>query len=170
MQFIKIFVIPVVISLMLQTISVIVYKKHLKSIIANLNNSHVVVKLPSVYITIGTIDIVVFLAFFLLSFYISPDTSAWWVRALFVLFVLLGILVVLAAAAWRVDVYRDNDYFEIRNMLKKKRIAYEDIINVEIKKSSITVFLDKGKLRIDPFAVNVEFFLAMINVRKIKTI
>ena len=168
MLFVKIVLIPVVISLTLQIISVIIYRNHLKSVKANVNSLHVVVKLPSLYIIIGITDIVVFLIFLLLSYYLSPDTAALWVRIGFILFVLLGILVVFASLRWRIDIYRDADYFEFRNLLKKKRIEYIDINNVEIKKSSITVHLDKGKFHIDPFAVNVEFFLAMINTNKIK--
>lgn len=160
----------IIISVALQIISNIIYKNHLKSIISNLNSSHVVVKLPGVYIIIGTIGIVVCMTFFLLSYYISPDTSDLWVRIFFILFMLLGVLIVLAALRWRIDIYRDEDCFEIRNLLKKKHIKYTDINRVEIKNNLIIVYLEKDKIHIDPFAVNVEYFLAAIREKAKKNI
>ena len=159
--------IPVILGLVLSNIG----KMNSKELIKNLDKEHIVIRLPKVYLWIGCLDISFFITCFLLMIWFPNDTISDWVLILFVLFVLIGVAIVLETQFWKIEIFRNKNYFLLRTiLLKKRKILYSECKSYKYTSNYIVLKTDKKIYHIDSHVTNIEYLLVMLNRHKIKNI
>ena len=161
---------PLLISLFLGFLYSKIYKSNSESIIENLKKDHIIIRLPKVYFLVGTLDVVVFTTFILLIKYFSPDTkSTLWLYFGFSLFVFLGIFIIVYTLMWKIDVFRNETYFNYRTIFGSTyRIQYSECISYKYTEYALTLKTVKKTLNFDSKATNIEFLGAMLTQNKVK--
>ena len=107
-----------------------------KELQKNLTEEHIVIRLSKVYLWIGILDIAVFSTFCFIMFFFPNDTTTWWVWMIFIFFILLGFCLVCSTLIFKIDIYRNKDYFLYRNIfLKTRKIYYCECINYQCTQS-----------------------------------
>ena len=159
--------IPAIIAVILGVLLLYNKKSSRKEAISNLSKNHVVLKLPTMYLWVGCIDVSVFTAFIFLMYYYPNDTAALWIYVVFGLFELLGIFLVVATLLWRIDVFRDKNFFVYRTSFGKKHtIKYDDCVSRKFKTNAVVLKTYNKTIYIDMNAKNFEFLLAMIDINQ----
>ena len=109
--------IPFVLGLLLSNIE----KNKGKESINNLQNVHIVLPLPNAYIGIGALTFT-FAALCLIAMLLELNSTATlWVLALFSLLALLGVVIIAVTIIWRIEVFRNAEYFLFRTLAPRCR-------------------------------------------------
>ena len=117
--------IPALIPLLLGILLSSIDRRNSKEIIENLTKEHIVIRLPKAYLWVGCLDISFFVTCIFLMAWYPNETASAWVYVLFVLFALLGIVIVLETQIWKIDIFRSENYFLCRTLpFKKYMIRY----------------------------------------------
>jgi len=162
--------IPLTISFFVGMLFRYTIRKNSTTIIENLTAEYIVVKLPSVYFWVGFIDIIVFITFVLLSLF-SPKVIASshnWVFAVFSFFIILGAILMISTITWRLELFRNNEYFFVRKFLKKEKIYFTDCKCYKYAQNKLIIYTDEKKYCIYPMCENFEFVLAFLVKHNVK--
>ena len=170
MVYLKSLLLPIIISSVLFVVEHLIYRENEKSIINNINRNHIIIRMPKMYMIIGIVDIIVFSLFISFSYCVFNESSSWITTITFLLFIMAGILIVFVTIRWRVDVYRDKDYFVVRNLIHKNEYKYSDCIKINMKKNKMVIETIHGLIHIDPCSINIDFLLSMFGKYKIEII
>lgn len=120
---------------------------------------------------VSFLDVLVFSTFLFIMFFFPNGTEAWWVWILFIIFVLLGLALVLKTLIFKMDVYKNKDYFVYRSVfVKTRKIYYCECISYQCTQYDLIVKTGKKKITIDIHTVNVEFLMGMLGKNKVKQI
>lgn len=159
--------IPIIITMML----LLIQKLNSKELQKNLTKEHIVIRLSKVYLWIGLLGIVVLSTFCLIMFFFPNDTTTWWVWMIFIFFILLGFCLVCSTLIFKIDIYRNKDYFLYRNIfLKTRKIYYYECIHYRCTQHDVIIKTEKKKITVDRNAVNVEFLIAMLHENRVTKI
>lgn len=160
--------IPALIPLLLGILLSSIDRRNSKEIIENLTKEHIVIRLPKAYLWVGCLDISFFVTCIFLMAWYPNETASAWVYVLFVLFALLGIVIVLETQIWKIDIFRSENYFLCRTLpFKKYMIRYSDCVSYRFLANTL-VLKTRGKtFHIDAHTTNLEFLLAMLTQHKI---
>ena len=162
---------PILISLAVGLLYSKIYERNCKSVIENLNNEHIIVKLPKAMFYVGCICSAVFSTAIVLMTLFPNDTEAWWVYVIFISFVWLGVYLMAIAIIWKMEVFRNEDYFIYRSVFfRTYRINYADCISYKCTKNTVELITTNRTFHIDTIATNYEFFMAMLKKYKVKEI
>lgn len=162
---------PILISLAVGLLYSKMYERNCKSVIENLNNEHIVIKLPKIMFLVGCICSAVFSTAIVLMTLFPNDTAAWWVYVIFISFVLLGIYLMTIGMVWKMEVFRNEDYFIYRSVFfKTYKINYADCISYKRTNNTVELITTNRTFHIDTIATNYEFFMAMLEKHKVKEI
>lgn len=160
-------IIPVLISICLAFIINSIKHNNINSLIDNLTSEHIVVKLPSAYLWVGCIDVVVMLFFLICSFF--SEYRGLFVGIVFSLLAILGFVIIFATLVWKIDVFRNKDYFIYRSVfLKTHKIQYSDCIWYKFGTHDFILKTSRTIIRIDSNSINFEFLLAMLEQHNIE--
>lgn len=156
--------VPAITIICIGLLSAVIGKNNDKELIENLTKDHIVLRLPKVYIWIGSIGILFFLALIILSSLFPNGTEGVFSYSVFIAFVILGIFIVLEALLWKVDVFRHKDYFVYRTMFfKTYTIEYKDCEYYIWEKNTIKIKTSNKTFRFDSKSSNIEFLLGLLN-------
>ena len=169
MQFILRFITPILISLTIGLLYSKIYDHNYKSVIENLKNEHIIIRLPKAFFFVGCVCATLFATAIVLMTLFPNDTVTWWVYIIFVFFVLLGIYLMAIGTIWKIEVFRHKNYFIYRSVFfRKYKIKYADCISYKCAKNSVELITTNRTFHIDTIATNYEFFVAMLKKHKIK--
>lgn len=132
---------PALIGLGVQLLFLSILFSNDKEFMKNLKEEHIVIHQSRAFIWVGCIDILFFGAILFWTVFFPNGTEALWIEIGFALFVLLGVGLVWVAIAWRVDVFRHEDYFLLRTIFLKS-IKYS-IATASVIKSQRMILLSK---------------------------
>ena len=160
---------PILISLTVGLLYSKIYERKCKSVIENLNNDHIVVRLPKALFWIGCLGTMVFATAIVLMTLFPNDTASLWVYILFSAFILLGIYLMAIGIIWKVEIFKQEDYFIYRSIFfRTYKIRYADCISYKCTNNTVELITKNRTLHIDTIATNFEFFMAMLKKNKIK--
>lgn len=152
-------------------IGIYIFEKNSKELINSLKQEHVVLHLPSIFFWVGFLDIIFCSTCLFIMFFFPNGTEAWWVWTEFILFILLGLALVLKTLIFKIDVYKNKDYFVYRSVfVKTRKIYYCECISYQCTQYDLIVKTGKKKITIDIHTVNVEFLMGMLGKNKVKQI
>ena len=161
--------IPIIISIALSVLFVFIQKSNTRESVANISHNHIIVTLPKIYFWIGCIDILFFGICFFLSIYKPNGTATIWVWVMFGFFVLLGIVIIWATLMWKIDVFRNEEFFIYRTFWGHiLKIRYDECKQYEIKENTMVLKTARKNLYIDMFSKNYDVFLSMLHQNNIK--
>lgn len=159
--------IPIIIGILLSNID----KRNSKEIIKNLTKEHIVIRLPNVYLWIGCLDISFFVTCLFVMTRVSSDTATIWVNILFILFVLLGVVIVFETQIWKIEIFKSKNYFVYSPFpFKIYTIQYSNCISFKLGINSLVLKTNKQTIHIDNKATNFEFLLVMLIQHKVNQI
>lgn len=162
---------PILISLSLSFVYSKIYKSNGASLIQNINNKHIVIRLPKAYFGIGSLGIVVFSAAIVLMTLYPNDSASWWVYFGFSLFVLLGVFLIAYTLIWKIDIFRCEDYFTYRTFWgRTHKIKYSECISYKYTEYALTIKTFKQTLNFDSKATNIDYLVAMLRRNKVERI
>ena len=162
---------PIFISLAVGLLYSKIYQRNCKSVIENLNNEHIIIRLPKAVFLVGCICTTVFATVIVLMTLFPNDTVALWVYVIFIFFVLLGVYLMTIAIIWKMEVFRNEDYFIYRSVFfRTYKINYADCISYKCTKNTVELITTNRTFHIDTIATNYEFFMAMLKKYKVKEI
>ena len=151
-----------------------VEKSNAKEKIRNLGKKHIIIRLPKACLWVGCIDIAFFGACMFIMTFFPNDTQSVWVWIGFAVFVLLGICMVSEALIWKIDVFRDKNYFICRTLpYKHHKILYGDCVGYRIRKIAKVLVLktnNKKTFHVDVDAANFDALLDMLQKNNVKEI
>lgn len=160
---------PILISIAVGLLYSKIYERNCKSVIENLKNEHIIIKLPKVVFVVGCICATVFSTAIVLMTLFPNDTAALWVYLIFIFFVLLGVYLMAIGTVWKMEVFRHEDYFIYRSIFfRTYKIKYEDCISYKCTKNTVELITANRTFHIDTIATNYEFFMAMLKKNKVK--
>lgn len=162
MQIIDKLITPVLIAVVVKILFSKINKDNLKDIVENQSKEHIQIRLPKVYLWVGCGVIIVFAAFIAFMILVPNDTAAAWVFVGFVVLICIGAAIVLQAMLWKIEIFRSQNYFIIRPLIKTYRVKYDDCIFYKYGTNSLTLKTKKRTFYIDTYARGFEFFLAML--------
>ena len=155
--------IPVIAAMVVECILLSINEKNNKAIIDNLTKDSVIIQLPTAYLWVGCLDVLVSTTFILLLLYSSSGKDNLWVLLLFVTLIALGTVLILSVHIWRIKIFREEDYFILRTVfLKTYRIPYSDCLSYKLTANALTVKTTAQIFKIDTHATNFEFLLTML--------
>jgi len=158
------FLIPALIPIVLGVLMSYMVKSNDKELIKNLSKNHVILRLPKLYLWVGFIDVFVF-TFCLFLMYLYPDNTAypWVVYVLSVPLELIGIYLIVATLTWKVEVFRDKDYFIYRTVFGRKyKIKYDECVECKYKTNTFILKTQNKTFYIDQYARNFEYLTSRI--------
>lgn len=168
MQFFVRIIIPTLIPIILGFLFTNIDKSNSKEIIKNLTREHIVIRLPKAYLWVGCLDISFCVACICSMILFSNETATTWVWIVFILFALLGIVIIWETQFWKIDIYKCEDYFLYRTFfLKTHKVHYSDCISYKCGDHTIVLKTNKKRFYIDTMACNVEFLLTMLTQNKV---
>lgn len=171
MQIIIRVMIPVLLPIVLGFLLSNINKSNNKEIIKNLQQEHIVVRLPRMYLWVGCLDILIFGTFIFLMILFPNETAAIWVWVGFSLFVFVGIIIVAKTLIWKIDVFRSENYFLCRTLFcKTYKILYHNCVSYSLRENTLVLNTRERKFRIDTHAMNLEFLLLMLTQYEIPQI
>lgn len=164
-------IIPILLPIALGILLSCIDKNNNKELLNNLTKEHIILRMPKAYMWIGCIDISFFAACLVLMAFFPNGTADLWVWVLFSLFLLPGVMIVFASAVWKMEIFRNEDWFLLRTVtLKTHRIQYCECISFRLRGDSLILKTHKGTFRIDWKVTNFEYLTAMLTQHKVKEI
>lgn len=143
----------------------------------DLSAEHITIRLHPIYLWSGSINILFFIICIFVTILFLDGTAAIWGLLVSILFLLLGIYMVLKRQVWKIEIFRNEDYFLYRTFpYKTYRILYTDCVNYESRADILLfgttlILRTKGKkLRVKDCAINFEFLLSMLKKHKVAEI
>jgi len=162
---------PALIGLGVQLLFLSILFSNDKEFMKNLKEEHIVIHQSRAFIWVGLFDSLVSGTLLIWSVFFPNGTEALWIEIGFALFVLLGVGLVWVAIAWRVDVFRHEDYFLLRTIfLKKHKIQYCDCISYKITTDDLIIKTDSRTFRLDWHATNIGYLREQLNLHQIRRI
>lgn len=157
-------------------IGVIAYnveKRNDEEIDLNSDNEHVFIKIPKVYILIGSIGSSPFLAL-LVGSHCFPNVIVGrniFTDIVFGFFLLLGAYLAVATMVWRIEIFRHEAYFILRtSFFRTHKIQYCDCIGYKLATDSLVLKTNSRTFRIDDNATNFKLLIKMLNLNQVKKI
>ncbi len=171
MDFILFFSLAAIIATVI-ALTVSKIKKHLKKDeLFEEENGHYIVKLPDWFFWLMYIYTWLLGSVFAYCLFIQKDTFTLigWLLSMPIL--LFGVVTYFAGKAWRIDVFKDKDYFIFRNIFfVTRKIYYSECIGYKYTMNSVVVKTEKRKIYVDYFLINSEYFNAMLGTHGVKEI
>ena len=166
MQIIIRIIIPLLVTVVLGFFVNNITKKNCESLIKNLEEEHIIIRLPKIYLLIGSVT---FLFCFICLFYAITDIAPIWVVVVFSVFLFIGFFIVLKTLVWKIDVFKKNDYFLYRTIFfKTHKIRYSECTGYKINENTLTIETNKKNFRVDSRSTNIEFLVTMLTRYKVK--
>lgn len=166
-------IVPAVTILVVSVIFLLIRIHNYKEVVKNLEEEHVVIRLPRACFWVGYVDACLFSVTILFMSLYPNETVAAWEYVVFAFFVCMGIVMIVAERTWKVDVFLNEDYFLYKNYLRRARkIAYADCVSYEFKPNFIILRTKEKTYHIEPMATNIEYLITMLaqhNVPEIVT-
>jgi hypothetical protein len=127
------------------------------------NDSNVfMMRLPKVYLWVGAVCSLFFVALFILMLLFPNDTASVWVGVVFLFFFAMGLAIIIACVKWRMWLY--HDHFIYRTMFGKiYEYAYSQIKSAKLTQNALTIKLPGKTFMIDPHAVGVREMLGRLH-------
>lgn len=123
------------------------------------------------HILIGVLDEIVICVFCGLMILFPNDTITWWVIVIFAFFQILGLIIIISTIVLKIDLFRSRNYFIYRTSYGKKyTIKYDECDGFKLSEKSVTIYWNKKKIKIDCYAVNIEFLIGFLQKNKVKEI
>jgi len=156
-----------IIGLVVNTLYTSIYKTHVKEILLNLKNEHVTIHLPKLYKWVGLVC-----SIFSASMISFPnDTAVLWVVIGFWIFILLGLYIFVSSLIWKINIFKERDYFLYTNSFGiKYEIHYSNILFYKDGYNTLRIKTNKRMFFIDNKATNFEFLLAMLKKHQVKEV
>ncbi len=112
----------------------------------------------SLHKTVRVIGVVCVVFFMLLTVVMMLTADSIWALFIFLFFVLLGAILILAGVNWRVTY--DEEGFTFRNAIgRQRRYSYRDVTGICGTNQNITLYMDSRKINFDEMAVGKYEFL-----------
>ncbi len=163
--------VPAITAICIGLLFAVIDKNNDKELIENLTKEHIVIRLPKAYIWVGVIGILFSLALIILSALFPNGTEGIFSYSVFIAFVLLGIMIVLEALFWRVDIFRHKDYFVYRTMFfKAYTIEYKDCEYYISGTNTIKLKTSSKTFRFDSKSTNIEFLLGLLGENGVREV
>ena len=170
MQFMVHLITPIIILIVLSVIIDRIFEHNNKEIIKNLKEEHIVIRLPKAYMWVGVSESAFCVICLILMYYFPNDTADLWVWIGFSVFLLLGLYIISKTLIWKVEIFRSKDYFLYKPFLKPRIIRYDECVSYKFTQNTFILKTNKKKIRIDNFATNFDFLLAILKQYKVKEI
>ena len=171
MEFISFFSLAAIIATVI-ALTVSKIKKHLKKDeLFEEENGHYIVKLPDWFFWLMYIYTWLLGSVFAYCLFIQKDTFTLigWLLSMPIL--LFGVVTYFAGKAWRIDVFRNEDYFLLRTLtVRCRKIKYCECLSYKLTMNSLTIKTVKRTIRIDSNAANLEVLAAMLTRYKVDCI
>lgn len=107
---------------------------------------HIIIRTPRTFLWVGIFACVVMSAFLYCMIFYPNGTEQWWVFVIFGAFDLLGIYIIVNTLVWRIDIFKQEDYFLYRpTLFKTHKIKYEDCISYSVKDDSVIIIKTNKK-------------------------
>ncbi len=162
---------PILIAIVVWFLFSRIDKRNGEELIKNLTSEHVVIHLPKAYLWVGFLVVAVFSTFGFIMFFFPNGTEAWWVWILFSLFIIGGFYIILEALFFKIEIFKDEDYFVYRDFLvKTQKIYYCDCISYKCTENAFVIKTKRKKISLDIHTVNIEFLKAMLSKKSVKEI
>ena len=151
--------IPIVVQLIFSSVA----ENNGKELIKNLRAEHVVLHLPRIFTWIGVAGVLGFGGCLLIMIFFPNGSEAGWVYACFLILTLIPTYLVLYTLLWKLECFRNEDFFVYRPFLGKgRKIFYRDVEYYRFETGGIKIKTKTGKISIDRDLTNMEIFLAML--------
>ncbi len=160
--------IPIIVSVFISVFLKNTTKRENNTLINNINNEHIIIKRSKAYFVIGCVEIVFCVSCILLMTFSENSTTYTWVYIVFCLFLILGFVLISSTFLWKIEIFRNENYFVIKTFLKKRTVYYSDCKYYKHTLNSLIIFTDKKKISVDVNCVNFEFMLAMLEQYKVQ--
>lgn len=156
-----------IIGLVVSTLYTSIYKTNVKEVLINLKNEHVTIHLPKLYKWVGLVGSIFFATFLLFP----NDTAVLWVVIGFWIFILLGLYIFVSSLIWKINIFKERDYFLYTNSFGiKYEIHYSNILFYKDGYNTLRIKTNKKMCFIDNKATNIEFLFAMLKKHKVKEV
>ena len=171
MEFILFFSLAAIIATVI-ALTVSKIKKHLKKDeLFEEENGHYIVKLPDWFFWFIYCSIWFFVSMFVFDVFIKKNTLKSGELLPFIMILLFLVVPYVIGKAWRIDVFKDKDYFIFRNIFfVTRKIYYSECIGYKYTMNSVVVKTEKRKIYVDYFLINSEYFNAMLGTHGVKEI
>lgn len=143
----------------------------------DLSAEHITIRLHPIYLWAGSMNILFFIIGIFVTILFLDGTAAIWGLMVSVLFLILGLYMILKRQIWKIEIFRNEDYFLYRTFpYKTYRILYTDCVNYEFRADTLwfgtTLILrtKRKKFYIDTCATNFEFLLSTLTKHKVTEI
>lgn len=143
-------------------------KNNDKEILKNIEKEHVIIKYPKTYTWVGIADILFCSICLVLMVFFPNGTESWWVFVIFGSFVLLGLAIFLNTLMWRIDIFKNEDYFLYRPLFKTYKIKYDNCLWYKYEHLNSKIKTTKQTIHIEVGITNLEYLLAMLDEHEIK--
>lgn len=173
MSFIIKFITPVVIAIAVGAMVSKINKDNGKEILNNLQKNDIKIHLPKMYVWVGYICMIVFTAFILIAKLTKNDTMTIGIELFFILLIFVGFIIVAHTKIWKIQIYRDKDYFLYKTLFRKTcEIKYADCISYKYVTNGVIIQTNTKvkKIGIDQYATNFEFIICMLDKYNVKEI
>lgn len=168
-QFIVRLIVPILTSAVLCWLASRIFDTNLKEMMKNKDKEHIIVHLPKQYIWVGCFGTAVPLACIVLGCFFPNDSFDLWVGIGFGFFMLLGLGLIFITLVWKIDVYRNCDYFVYKSvLLKKKCVSYEECEFYINGTNTLKIKTGSKTFRIDNKATNLYFLIEMLNMNHVR--
>ncbi|MBP5618640.1 MAG: hypothetical protein J6X61_05810 [Clostridia bacterium] len=161
-------IVPAVTILVVSVIFLLIRIHNYKEVVKNLEEEHVVIRLPRACFWVGYVDACLCSVMILFMSLYPNETVAAWEYVLCAFFACVGVVMIVAERTWRIDVFRSEDYFLYKNYLRRPRkIRYADCVNYEFKPNFIILRTKAKTYRIEPKATNIEYLIVLLNEHEV---
>jgi hypothetical protein len=138
----------------------------------NSKKGHIVMHLPREFRWVGLADVILF-SFFIMLMYCFPNIMTGgdekWPALIFGIFILAGLLIIVATNNWRIDIFPKEEYFFIKTYLGMSyTIKFSDIISYE-GASDVDIIIKTSirKFSINKTTESIEIFENMLLQHKV---
>ena len=134
----------------------------------NSTKEHIVIRLPNANLFGGLICFVVFTICFIFTIsYWQKDS--YWASPLFAFMALTGLLLAIETRIWKIEVFRNDDFFIYRTVFfKTYKIFYSDCNILKRSNIYLTLKVHNKTFFIDTKSKNFKFFHSMLSKHKVK--
>lgn len=148
-----------------------IIKDNEKDLIKNLHENDIEIRFSKVFAWVGIIEALVFSATILGAKITKNESVVIWTEIGFAFFILLGVFLAIGTLAWRIQMFKDKDYFTYRSMIRKTcKIYYKDCLYYKDIKYGIVIQTKSRKIEVASYTQNYEFFVGMLQKHKVKKI
>lgn len=171
MEIILRIILPALIPLALGVLLSGIEKRNAKGLLHSLTKDHILIRLPRAYLWVGCLEASLFTGFLVWMACFPNGTGSSWVFVLFSLGALSGIGIMVITMVWKIEIFRQEDYFLLRTVtLKTHKIPYCQCLSFQLKTNSLTLKTSQGTFSVDCYATNFEILIAMLTQHKVKRI